>query len=66
MPIIYQPTKLRDPEKPSEKAKTAIAIFNQDPARYRREHRARVVEEQNAMKLKAVVFSPPDTDLMQS
>ena len=66
MPIIYQPAKLRDPEKPSEKAKTAIAIFNQDPERYRREHRQRVIQEQNAAKLKTVVFAPPDVDLLQS
>jgi len=66
MPIIYQPAKLRTPEKPREKVKTAIAIFNQDPERYRKEHRQRVIAEQNAMKLKTVVFAPPDIDLMQS
>jgi len=66
MPIIYQPAKLRTPEKPREKVKTAIAIFNQDPARYRREHRDRVIQEQNEMKLKTVVFAPPDVDLLQS
>ncbi len=66
MPIQYQTAKLRESEKPREKSKTAIATFNEDPERYRREHRARVVEEQKAMKLKAVVFSPPDVDLFQS
>ena len=66
MPIIYQPSKLREAEKPREKVKTAIATFNQDPERYRKEHRDRVIEEQKAMKLKTVVFSPPDIDLLQS
>jgi hypothetical protein len=66
MPIIYQPSKLREAAKPREKFNSAIAIFNQDPERYRKEHRARVIEEQKAMKQKAVVFSPPDIDLLQS
>jgi hypothetical protein len=66
MPIIYQPAKLREPAKPREKSKSAIAIFNQDPERYRKEHRQRVIAEQEARKLKTVVPSTPDPELEDS
>jgi len=62
MPIIYELTQLREPAQPREKVKTALSIFNQDPERYRREHRERVIQEQQAMKNKIIVFSPPDSD----
>jgi|GEM_PF-4193232 len=52
MPIQYEITQLREPAQPREIVKTAIAIFNEDPERYRREHRDRVIQEQKAMKNK--------------